>query len=356
MPASTDLMLTTTPGLEDIAAAELAEHAAAAGLDGRALRWIEPGVGGRVRAAVPAPEARTRRLALGLRSIHHALRHAATFPLPAHGGLDEIDRRIRALAWPELDATTPFRVTGSRHGRHDFTSPMLQAVAGAALQACTGAPVDLEHYAVNVQVDVIGARCVIGVRWTDRPLGLRFERRFNRRVALKPPVAYALLRLAADGRPPPARLLDPCCGTGTILLEAGATLPGTALFGGDSSRSCVAGTRANLAAALQGPARVTRVDARALARHYPAGYFDLIVTNPPYGRRLGRGIHFARFYADLLAGAATVLRPHGRLALLAGKRGAVNAACRRVGGWRVRHVRIIAMSDIRAGLFVLERD
>ncbi|MDZ7749476.1 MAG: methyltransferase [Halofilum sp. (in: g-proteobacteria)] len=354
MAPITQLMLTTTPGLEDVTAAELGEQLLAAGLDPDTLDWPAAGVAGRVRAAVPLPEAETRRLALGLRLIHHALRHVATFDLPGAGGLAEIERRIRACAWPELDAATPFRVTGSRHGEHGFTSPMLQATAGAVLQEMSGAPVDLEGYAVNVQVDVVRARCIIGVRWTDRPLGLRFERRFNRRVALKPPVAHALLRLATGGGQP-ARLLDPFCGTGTILLEAGAMLPGTTLFGGDASATCVDGTRANLTAAGLCPARVTRVNARTLARHYPEAYFDVIVTNPPFGRRLGRGTNFTRLYADLLTGAARVLRPGGRLALLAGRRGALDKARRRVGGWRARHARVIDMNHVHAGLVVLER-
>lgn len=354
MHAITRLMLTTTPGLEDVAAQELVERAAAAGIDTEALGWPGAGVAGRVRVDVPAPEETVRRLALAMRTVHHALRHVDTFPLPGDGALERIAERVRAAAWPELDATTPFRVTASRHGTHGFSSYDLQATAGAVLQERSGAPVDLERHAVHVQVDVIRDRCVIGVRWTDRALGLRFERRFNRRIALKPPVAAAMLRLAAIE---PGNVLDPFCGTGTILLEAGTTFADATLFGGDSSPTCVAGARENVAAAgLDGRAQLARLDARHLADHYPPAHFDLIATNPPYGRRLGRGLNFTRLYADLLMGAARVLRPGGCLVILVGKRGAFNTALRRCGGWRLRHVRIVDMSRVHAGLFVLDRE
>ena len=355
MGVTTPLMLTPTAGLEDVAAGEFTERAAAAGLDPAGLAWPEAGVAGRVRVEVPAAADTARELALGMRTIHHALRHVATFPLPQRGGLERVAARMRAADWPELGPATPFRATSARHGTHDFSSYDLQATAGAVLQERTGAPVDLEGYAVNVQVDAVHERCIIGVRWTDRPLGLRFERRFNRRVALKPPVAAAMLRLACRGRAP-ATVMDPFCGTGTILLEAAATLPGARLVGSDVSAACVAGAADNLAAARLGArATLARVDARDLATRHPPGEIDLIVTNPPYGRRLGRGLDFTRFYTDFLESARQVLAPGGRLAILVGKRGAFNAARRRVGGWDVRHVRIIEMSRVRAGLFIVDR-
>lgn len=350
----THLMLTTTPGLEDVVAAELRERVAAMTTQAAGIEWPDPGVAGRVQAVLPLAEEQSRAIALSMRSIHHALRHVATVPVDAEGGLTRIERCITEHEWPELHRDSPFRVTGSRAGDHDFSSYMLVCAAGAALQARTGAPVDLEGYRVNIQVDVIRDRCLIGVRWSDEPLGLRHARPFNRRVALKPPVAYAMLRLGADAAGP-ARILDPFCGTGTILLEAGAIFAGATLHGSDISAACVAGARENLAAAgLAQRALIRQGDGRHLPDHWPEGAHDLLVTNPPYGRRMGRGMNFTRFYTDLLEGATQVMPPGGRLALLVGKRGAFNKAVARVGRWHVRHARILDMNNVHAWLFVLE--
>ncbi len=352
----TRIMLTTTPGLEDVAAAELAERARAAGLPERALAWPEAGVAGRVRVDIAATEDQLRPVALALRSIHHTLRHVEMGRLPAEAPLAYLDERIREHDWPEMGPSTPFRVTADRHGDHPFSSYDVQVAAGAALRAATGAPVDLRGYRANVCLDIVYDRYVIGLRWSDRPLGLRFERRFNRRVALKPPVAYALTRLAA-GEDEPARILDPFCGTGTLLLESGSLYPQASLHGADISAECVEGAGTNLeAAGMRTRAHLDRFDARELGDRYAPASFDLIVTNPPYGRRMGRGIHFTRFYRVLLTAAAKVLRPGGRLGVLVGKRGAFNKALVQADGWTLRHVRVIDMNHVRAGLFVVERE
>jgi len=351
----TRIMLTTTPGLEDVAAAEFAERASAAGVPEQALAWPEAGVAGRLRIDVAAPESEVRRVALTLRSIHHVLRHVEMGALPAEAPLAYLNERIRRHDWPELDPSTPFRVTSDRHGDHPFSSYDVQVTVGAALQAATGAPVDLRGYSAHVCVDVIYDHYVIGLRWSDRPLGLRFERRFNRRVALKPPVAYALTRLAA-GEDEPARILDPFCGTGTLLLEGGSLYPAAGLYGNDISAACVDGAHRNLAAAGMGArTHLAHADARAIGDRYARASFDLIVTNPPFGRRMGRGIHFTRFYHDLLTAAGAITRSGGRLGVLVGKRVAFNKALAQAGDWRLRHVRVIDMNHVRAGLFVVER-
>jgi putative N6-adenine-specific DNA methylase/tRNA (guanine6-N2)-methyltransferase len=351
----TRTILTTTPGLEDVVVAELTERAARAGLSEQALAWPDVGVAGRVRVDAHAPEETIRRIALSLRSIHHALRHVEAAPLADEDPLAHLADRIRRQHWPELDPQTPFRVTADRHGRHPFSSYDLQVVAGTALQSATRAPVDLRGYACDVCVDVVYERYLIGVRWSRQPLGLRFDRPFNQRVALKPPVAYAMLRLAS-GSQAPARLLDPFCGTGTILLEGGSIFPEAGLYGGDLRSESVDGARQNLHAdGLVARAHLRAGDARAIGDALPPAAFDLIATNPPYGRRMGRGIHFVAFYSAFLEAAWPLLRPGGRLGVLVGKRGAFNKAFRQMGGWQLHHVRVIDMNHVRAGLFVLER-
>ncbi len=354
MTQPVEVMLTTTPGLEDIVAAELRERAQRAGIAETALTWPRSPIAGRVRVDMVCDEAEAKDVTLSLRSIHHVIRHVETGQLPHQAPLQTIDERIRALDWPELDTATPFRVTSARHGVPGFSSQDLQAAAGAALQATTGAPVDLRGYRFDIVVDAVYTDYTIGVRWSGRPLGLRYERRFNQRVALKPPVAYALLRLGA-GDTSPKRVLDPFCGTGTILLEAAASMPGVELAGADINPECIEGTRSNLeAAGYSDRAKLERLDARELGGDFPGAPVDLIATNPPYGRRLGRGIRFSRFYAQLLDAAARVLVPGGRMAILVGKRGAFNAALTHVTGWHLRHVRVIDMNHVRAGLFVVE--
>lgn len=72
-----------------------------------------------------------------------------------------------------------------------------------------------------------------------------------------------------------ARLIDPCCGIGTVLLEARAL--GIEIVGSDLNPLAVAGARANLQH-YGYPASVTICDMRSVTGNYSAAIVDL-----PYG-------------------------------------------------------------------------
>ena len=118
----------------------------------------------------------------------------------------------------------------------------------------------------------------------------------------------------------------------------------------------VAGTRLNLATAgLEPRVRLWCGDARQLSEAHPPGRFAAIVTNPPYGVRLGRNLDFRAFYRRFLEQAAVVLRPGGRLVLLAWKRGVVDRTNQELGLFAARHVRVVETGGIYPRIYVLER-
>ncbi len=348
------LTLTTNPGLEDCVRDEWRELLLAAGLAERDCDAPGITLQGRVPVVVDADASELRPLAARLRGVHHVIRDIAAFDLPATDPLPAIRSRLASIDLPGLDADTPFRVTSMRTGTHAFTSMDVQVAAGAGIQQRSGAPVSLHNHAVHVEVDVVDDRVLVGTRWSEHPLSRRFARPYQRRVALAANVAHAMLRLAARKHEPRA-LLDPCCGTGTILLEAGHMFPHARLVGGDSDPRSVAGAAENLAHYdLAGRGTIRHGDCRELSAMADAGPFDGIVTNPPFGRRLGQRIDFRRFYRELLDGARALITAEGRLVLLADRRGLFNSAVRDSGRWHIRDVRIIELGGIHPGLYVLE--
>src|SRR5215831_5790368 len=106
------------------------------------------------------------------------------------------------------------------------------------------------------------------------------------------------------------RLLDPCCGTGSFLIEA--ALMGVEAFGSDIDPRAVAGAQANLEA-LGLAAHLRQLDARALETWGVT--FDAIVSDLPYGlsASLG-GLGMIELYREILRAAALVL-PRGRVAV-----------------------------------------
>jgi len=352
----TALCLTTNPGLESVVAAEWLERAQAAGCPPATPECRPLGIDGQVAIASEAPTHPLAALAGQMRTIYHVMRHCHQFELPATEPLAAIRQQLLQLTIPEMQAAERFRVTTQRSGDHAFSSMDVQREAGAALVERYGKTVDLEHYDTEIRVDAFDRVCLVSVQLTRSPLDRRHPQLYAPRVARKTVVAHAMLRLSGLAAPQ-GRLLDPCCGSGTLLLEAAQLMPAWRCYGSDRDARCIAGARQNLeAAGVAERCPLQQLDARDLARHFPPQGFEAIVTNPPWGIRLGRKIDLVGFYRKLLTGAWTVLVPGGRLTLLVGrKRAAFNRLLDQLGLFEVRHARAIETNDVHPMLFVLER-
>ncbi len=156
----------------------------------------------------------------------------------------------------------------------------------------------------------------------------------------------------------PGVMLDPCCGSGTILLEAAATAHEVRLYGVDIDPKCAEGTQRNLDfQSKAGTGTKTRQgDARQLQELFSAGSIHYIISNLPFGIRTGRKINFYSFYRDLLKGADRILTQKGRAALLIGrKRGILARAVGDDGQFRIIHRQGIEVSGLQPAIYILQR-
>jgi len=104
------------------------------------------------------------------------------------------------------------------------------------------------------------------------------DRPFTQPGSMDPMEARAIVNIA--GARPGRRVVDPMCGTGGILIEAG--LVGADVVGTDAQWKMVRGTRENLDAFLEDFA-VARADATSLPLRDDAA--DAVVFDAPYGRQ-----------------------------------------------------------------------
>ena len=161
-----------------------------------------------------------------------------------------------------------------------------------------GLEVDLESPDAELIAIFTGDTCVLA--WTvvraERGFGDRAptDRPFFQPGSMDPQLARAVLNLARAA--PGDTVLDPMCGTGGLLIEAG--LLGAVPLGFDAQSKMVEGTRRNLVEFLDGAPFVALADATALP--LADGVVDVVVFDAPYGRQSKIATHDL---SDLVAGA-----------------------------------------------------
>ncbi len=306
----TDVFALTTRGLEGVSAAEMA-----------AL----PGVTIRESAYRRVAAACDDALAplLSLRTVDDVYLDAATWT-----GIAHTRDALAVLQWyaTQLDLSSAaeqigglrllppeprYSITASFVGRRNYSSDEIKRTVAEGI----GSMLDWRYSAddreadLNLRLFIEHETAYVGVRLGEHPLHERAYKVAERAGSLKPPVAAALLRLAdvQSGM----RLLDPCCGSGTILIEA--ALIGAAAQGGDLDAEAVEAARAN-AAAAGANVRIDQWDARALP--LPDGSVDRVVTNLPWGRQVAVDEMLATLYAGVCREIERVLAPGGRVAVL----------------------------------------
>jgi putative N6-adenine-specific DNA methylase len=261
----------------------------------------------------------------------------------------ELERRAQGVPWERLlGAGTPYRLrvscAKSKLYHEGAVAERLHGVVGAKTGAAPAeetAADDAETQAADAQLFVIRFfrdECTVSADTSGAPLYMRGYRQELARAPLRETLAAALL--VASGWPMNERLIDPFCGSGTIPIEAVLLArripPGLAsreqhprsyrfrswpehdaaewaaclaearelvlaearapIAGFDRDPGAIRAARANAArAGIEGDVEFREQPFEQLALPAPVGW---LVTNPPYGVRVGdpaqRGDLFAK--------------------------------------------------------------
>ncbi|WP_134671049.1 methyltransferase domain-containing protein [Halorussus marinus] len=197
-----------------------------------------------------------------------------------------------------------------------------------------GYAVDLDDPDHELRAVFAGETCVVG--WLEaesvRDYGTRkpTDRPFFQPGGMDPLLARALVNVA--GARPGATVLDPMCGTGGVLIEAG--LAGASAYGADAQRKMARGAARNLDRYLGADDRATgewaTVQGDATHLPFPDGAIDAVVFDAPYGRQS----KIANLdLDDLVAGALAEARRVADRAVVVGDRSWASEA--RDVGWTV---------------------
>lgn len=217
----------------------------------------------------------------------------------------------------------------------DYVTLKIKDAVCDRFRAATGARPSVDTRRPDVRIDAFldEQRVALYLDTSGEPLFKRGLRKASGEAPLRENLAAGILRLS--GWTPEQALLDPMCGGGTILMEAvliarriapglgrrfafeklqsfdskawrdlceasrAAQTPkaAPAIYGSDRDRRALQAARANFEAAGLADA-VVLAQADALDVKPPAAT-GVIVTNPPYGVRLGDQAVLAEFYPRL---------------------------------------------------------
>lgn len=196
-----------------------------------------------------------------------------------------------------------------------------------------------ENAAVEVWLTIHGCTAVCGLRLSDRSMRHRPYKLEHRPASLRPSVAAAMVRLA--GAAPGDLVVDPMCGAGTLLAEQAelARQRGAGrvrIMGGDVETSAVRAAAANLRGFR--PELLARWDARRLP--LAKASVDRVVTNPPFGHKLGTPAELGQLYQRVVADCDRTLKAGGRAVLLVGDAAPLLEAVRRVNWAAQKQFRI----------------
>jgi tRNA (guanine6-N2)-methyltransferase len=205
-------------------------------------------------------------------------------------------------------------VSASVLGRRAFNRYDLEDAAGEVLARRLGLPYCSRRAGarppaggLSWRVTVVDDRATVALRIPVRPLHRRPYKAASVPGTLHPPLAAAMLRIAEIGAADV--LLDPCCGAGTLPIEAAGAA--ARVLGSDADPVAVAASVANGRGAA-----VTWSVADAGALPLRDGAVDRIVVNPPWARQVAPRGRLAADPDRLWREVCRVLASDGRIVAL----------------------------------------
>ncbi|XP_074490574.1 tRNA (guanine(6)-N(2))-methyltransferase THUMP3 [Sebastes fasciatus] len=256
-----------------------------------------------------------------------------------------------------------FRVTCNRAGdKHSFSSNEAARDFGGAVQEFFQWKADMTKFDIEVLLNIHKEEVVVGIALTEESLHRRNISHFGP-TTLRSTLCYGMLRLCK----PQASdiILDPMCGTGAIPLEGAIEFNNAFYVAGDNNDMAVNRTVNNVRhfqkrKAAKGSASGLPIDTvRWDLCNLPirTGSVDIIITDMPFGKRMGSRKKNWDLYPSCLREMARVCTPgSGKAVLLTQDKKCFSKAVSRMGGlWRKLHTVWVNVGGLHAGVYLLKR-
>lgn len=249
--------------------------------------------------------------------------------------------RLHHAARPKPKGKPSYRLVVQMNGHHGYFRRDARKALARGLEGKLPAswPHVEDNAAIEIWLTIDEATAVCGVRLSDRTMRHRGYKLEHRPASLRPTLAAAAVRLAQIR--PRHVVLDPMCGTGTLLAEhlsaiAAERCDKPPALGGDRDLDAVRATSTNLR--RLGAVELCCWDARRLPLDDES--IDRAVCNPPFGKQLETPATVGPLYRDFLREMARVLRTGGQAVFLVSALDVLRVAARDLSLRLVRTVKV----------------
>ncbi|XP_037656864.1 THUMP domain-containing protein 3 [Choloepus didactylus] len=275
---------------------------------------------------------------------------------------DDTDESSREETEPQV---LKFRVTCNRAGeKHCFTSNEAARDFGGAIQDYFKWKADMTNFDVEVLLNIHDNEIVVGIALTEESLHRRNITHFGP-TTLRSTLAYGMLRLCAPQ--PTDIIVDPMCGTGAIPIEGATEWSNCYHIAGDNNPLAVNRAANNISSLLtknqvkeSKPSWGLPIDAvqwDICNLPLRTGSVDIIVTDMPFGKRMGSRKRNWNLYPACLWEMSRVCRPGtGRAVLLTQDKKCFTKALSGMGHvWRKVHTVWVNIGGLHAAVYLLKR-
>ncbi len=207
-----------------------------------------------------------------------------------------------------------FRVIARQVGDHEFRRVDLKRAIERGIEERRDHTWRLEEEGADVEfwATQIGGELLVALRLSDERMRHRDYKIAHRPGSLRPSIAAAIAWLS-EPRDDDI-VLDPFCGTGTVLIERAHLGRYRNLIGSDRDAGAIRAATENIGPRYKPIELHDDWDAGALP--LPDRGVTRIVTNLPWGIKHGSHAQNRRLYGDWIAEMNRVLAPDGRMVLL----------------------------------------
>lgn len=171
-------------------------------------------------------------------------------------------------------------------------------------------------------------------------------------ASISPPTAACLCEIAKKYYQQPQKILDPFCGTSTILIEASATFGKNAeLYGVDISADAIRKSKVN----IQGVSGKFHLINQDILKYKPQNKFDVIISNMPFGVRVGSHDYNRILYRGLINALPKLLISDGVALLYTADTKLLETELSRIKQLRISEIYKFESGGLYPNLYVINK-